>query len=213
MLGLAAAPVGPGATDSVSGAVTDVMAVAVTSQADATTADGGTHSHHDREVRSVVAQPEGTPDPAAYERHAATRLVDATVEEEPDEPEPAVAAAAEETEPAPEEQSEPAPEESSGGTVWDRLADCESGDWDADSNPIPGTARWDYGVTFAHEGYERFEGGLNFDPGTWDGFRDPGMPDHAGHATRVQQITVGERVQAAQGWGAWPVCSEKIGLR
>lgn len=98
-------------------------------------------------------------------------------------------------------------------TVWDRLADCESGDWiDGGASFVEGSARWDYGIDFAHEGYEQFEGGLNFAPQTWDAFRDPDMPDHAGRATREQQIAVAEQVQAAQGWGAWPVCSRKLGL-
>ena len=117
-------------------------------------------------------------------------------------------AAAEEPEPAAEE-----PAATAGGTVWDTLADCEAGDWDANGQPIPGTARWDYGLEFAHEGFEQFQGGLNFHPGTWEAFKDADMPDHAGHATRAQEIVVGERVLEAQGWGAWPVCSEMIGLR
>jgi len=94
--------------------------------------------------------------------------------------------------------------------VWDRLADCESGDWVA-GVPQPGTARWDYGLTFSHS--DSFEGGVNFHPGTWDAFKDAGMPDHAGSASRDQQILVAQRVRAAQGWGAWPVCSEMLGLR
>jgi hypothetical protein len=96
--------------------------------------------------------------------------------------------------------------------VWDELADCESGDW-LDGVPQAGTARWDYGLEFAHEGYELFEGGLNFHPDTWDEFRDPDMPGHAGEADREQEIVVAERVLAAQGWEAWPVCSEMLGLR
>ncbi|MGH0053625.1 MAG: transglycosylase family protein, partial [Sphaerochaetaceae bacterium] len=40
-----------------------------------------------------------------------------------------------------------------------------------------------------------------------------GYPEAAYQATREQQILVGERVQAAQGWKAWPACSLKIGLR
>lgn len=108
-----------------------------------------------------------------------------------------------------EEQGQHAP----GGTRWDRLADCESGEWDARGAPIPGTARWDYGLGFAHEGYEQFEGGVNFHADTWDAYRDPAMPDHAGRATRDQQIAVAERVLAEQGWQAWPVCSQKMGLR
>ncbi len=94
--------------------------------------------------------------------------------------------------------------------VWGRLADCESGDW-SNGTPIDGTRRWDYGLTFDHGDF--FEGGLNFHPGTWDAFRDADMPDHAGRATAEQQMIVAERVLAEQGWGAWPVCSRKIGLR
>jgi hypothetical protein len=128
--------------------------------------------------------------------------------------EDAVEPAPEPEEPEPEPATEDVPDEpAEGPTKWDRLADCEAGDWDANGQPIPGTARWDYGIDFAHEGYEQFQGGLNFHPGTWDAFRDPDMPDHAGNATREQEIVVGERVLAAQGWGAWPVCSEMIGLR
>lgn len=94
---------------------------------------------------------------------------------------------------------------------WDRLADCESGDWDATGTPVPGSRRWDYGLTFSHG--DIFEGGLNFHPATWDDFRDPDMPAHAGRASRAAQIAVAERVLAAQGWGAWPVCSRKLGYR
>jgi hypothetical protein len=120
-----------------------------------------------------------------------------------------------ESEPAPPApDTAPAAEESPSDerTRWDRLADCEAGDWDADGRPIPGTARWDYGIDFTHEGYELFQGGLNFHPETWDEFRDADMPDHAGRASREEEIVVGERVLAAQGWEAWPVCSEMIGL-
>lgn len=117
-----------------------------------------------------------------------------------------VVAAGEVVAEAPPEPAAPA----AGGSVWDRLADCESGDW-VDGWPQPGTARWDYGLSFSHG--DSFEGGLNFHPGTWDAFKDAGMADHAGNATRAQQIMVAERVLAAQGWGAWPVCSGMLGLR
>ena len=92
--------------------------------------------------------------------------------------------------------------------VWDRIADCESGDWDADAEPRPGSARWDYGLDFDHG--DIFEGGLNFHPDTWDTYRDPDMPRHAGEATRVEEIEVAEEVLADQGWEAWPVCSEMM---
>lgn len=94
-------------------------------------------------------------------------------------------------------------------TVWLQIADCESGEWDAKAVPKAGSARWEYGTRES----TRFEGGLHFAPRTWDAFRDPSMPDHAGEAVPVAQIVVAERVLDEQGWKAWPVCSEKIGVR
>lgn len=112
-------------------------------------------------------------------------------------PEPdAVAAEAAAPEPA------PAPQRS----VWDQVADCESGSWTGDGGFVEASANW-----ASTSG--QFEGGLQFHPGTWDSYRDPGMPGAAYEATREQQIAVAERVLAEQGWGAWPVCSAKLGLR
>ena len=95
------------------------------------------------------------------------------------------------------------------GRTWVRLADCESGVWEADGTPVAGSADWGYGTSDD----VRFEGGLHFEPSTWDAFRDPGMAEHAGEATLVAQVVVAERVLDAQGWSAWPVCSRKLGLR
>jgi hypothetical protein len=132
------------------------------------------------------------------------------------EPETVEVTAEDEEDPAPAEEpadagADEAPAERS---KWDRLAECESGEWvNGGESFIEGSARWDYGINFTHEGYEQFQGGLNFEPGTWDAFRDPDMPDHAGNATREQEIVVGERVLAEQGWQAWPRCSKMVGLR
>lgn len=93
---------------------------------------------------------------------------------------------------------------------WERLADCESGQWDGDGDPEPDSARWDYGLDGDHGG--PFEGGLHFHPTTWEAHRDPEMPEHAGRATPVEEIEVAERVLDEQGWDAWPVCSEKLDL-
>lgn len=93
---------------------------------------------------------------------------------------------------------------------WERLADCESGRWTKDGDPEPDSARWDYGLDFDHD--DNFQGGLNFHPATWDAYRDPDMPEHAGRATPVEEIQVAERVLEEQGWDAWPVCSEKMDL-
>jgi LysM repeat protein len=79
-----------------------------------------------------------------------------------------------------------------GGGVWDRLARCESG------------GNWG---TNTGNGYS---GGLQFAPGTW---RANGGTGSAHNASRAEQIRVAERVRASQGWGAWPACSSKLGLR
>lgn len=78
------------------------------------------------------------------------------------------------------------------GATWDKVAQCESG------------GRWN---TNTGNGYA---GGLQFHPKTWSAYGGKGNP--AG-ASREQQIAVAERVLAAQGWGAWPVCSRKAGAR
>ena len=78
------------------------------------------------------------------------------------------------------------------GSAWDRLAQCEStGNWNINTG-------------------NGFSGGLQFTPGTWRAFGGKGL---AHHASREQQIAVAERVLAKQGWGAWPACSRKLGLR
>ena len=93
---------------------------------------------------------------------------------------------------------------------WERLADCESGDWSADGEPKEDTRRWDYGLSFDHG--DHFQGGLNFHPDTWEFYRDPDMPAHAGRATPWQEIEIAERVLDDQGWNAWPVCSRMVDL-
>ncbi len=82
----------------------------------------------------------------------------------------------------------------SGGSLWDRLAQCESsGNWSSTRG--------------------MFEGGLQFHPRTWEQFKPSGYPQAAYNASRQQQIAVAKRVLARQGWEAWPVCSRKIGVR
>lgn len=79
--------------------------------------------------------------------------------------------------------------------VWDSLVACEaSGDWAA--NTANG-----------------FEGGLQFTHSTWVAYGGREFAEHAYDASRAQQIVVAERVLAGQGWGAWPSCSRKLGLR
>lgn len=88
----------------------------------------------------------------------------------------------------------PAPAVTS-GSVWDRLAECEAGgNWQENAGTI-------------------FDGGLQFHPGTWTAYAPDGYPAEAWQASREQQIAVAERVLADQGWGAWPACARKLGLR
>ena len=104
------------------------------------------------------------------------------------------------TSPEPEpivEAPEPAPAMS---VNWDVLAECES------------HGEWDYGP---HSGWGSgiFEGGLQFHPNTWDGYKPAGYPEAAYQASRAQQIVVAEKVLAEQGLGAWPACTRKLGWR
>jgi LysM repeat protein len=73
---------------------------------------------------------------------------------------------------------------------WDAIAQCESGgNWHDNTG----------------NGYT---GGLQFSPSTWAAYGGTGS---AANASREEQIAVAERVAAAQGMHAWPVCSVKAG--
>jgi uncharacterized protein YabE (DUF348 family) len=88
------------------------------------------------------------------------------------------------------ERPAPAPAPSAnyatGSTVWDAIAECESGgNWAANTG----------------NGYY---GGLQFSLGTWQAYGGTGYPNTH---SREEQIAVAERVRAAEGgYGAWPVC-------
>ncbi|MFE9353993.1 transglycosylase family protein [Streptomyces olivaceoviridis] len=77
--------------------------------------------------------------------------------------------------------------------VWDRIAQCESGgNWHINTG----------------NGYY---GGLQFSAGTWRAYGGTAYAPTADQASRSAQIAVATRVQQAQGWGAWPVCSGRAG--
>ena len=78
-----------------------------------------------------------------------------------------------------------------GTSTWDSLAQCESG------------GNW---ATNTGNGYT---GGLQFSDSTWAAYGGTGS---AANASRDQQIAVAEKVQASQGWGAWPSCAAQLGL-
>ena len=87
-------------------------------------------------------------------------------------------------------------ESASGGSVatstWDALAQCEStGDWSINTG----------------NGYY---GGLQFTISSWNAVGGDGMPHEA---SKEEQIARAEQLLELQGWGAWPECSSKLGLR
>ena len=80
------------------------------------------------------------------------------------------------------------------GSVWDSVAACESGgNWAINTG----------------NGYF---GGLQFSQSTWLGFGGTRYAATANRASKDVQIAIARRVLAAQGPGAWPVCSRKAGL-
>jgi uncharacterized protein YabE (DUF348 family) len=84
------------------------------------------------------------------------------------------------------------PPVANGGT-WDSLAKCEAGgNWAINTG-------------------NGFYGGVQFDQNTWE--RNGGLryAARADLATREEQIAIAEVTRARQGWGAWPVCSGRIG--
>jgi len=112
-----------------------------------------------------------------------------TAERPAPEPEPAPAP---EPEPAPAPAPAPVSNYASGGTVWDSLAQCESGgNWAINTG----------------NGYY---GGLQFNLGTWQSYGGTGYPHQN---SRETQIAVATRLRDANGgYGAWPACSASLGL-
>jgi uncharacterized protein YabE (DUF348 family) len=81
------------------------------------------------------------------------------------------------------------------GSVWDRLAQCESGgNWAINSG----------------NGYY---GGLQFDKSTWSAYGGNRYAPYPHQASREEQIAVAQKVRNARGgYGAWPTCSARLGL-
>jgi uncharacterized protein YabE (DUF348 family) len=79
--------------------------------------------------------------------------------------------------------------------VWQKLAQCESGgNWSINTG----------------NGYY---GGLQFTASTWQaqgGTKYAALPHQA---TAAQQVEIASKLQAKAGWGQWPGCTAKLGLR
>ncbi|GAA3056997.1 MULTISPECIES: transglycosylase family protein [Actinomycetes] len=75
--------------------------------------------------------------------------------------------------------------------VWDQLAQCESGgNWSINTG----------------NGYY---GGLQFSLQSWQAVGGSGYPHQA---SKQEQIHRAEKLQAIQGWGAWPACTASLGI-
>ncbi|MET8943068.1 transglycosylase family protein [Streptomyces sp. NPDC004542] len=75
---------------------------------------------------------------------------------------------------------------------WDTVAQCESGgNWSINTG----------------NGYY---GGLQFSASTWAAYGGTQYAPQANQASKAQQISVAEKVLAAQGKGAWPVCGKGL---
>ena len=78
------------------------------------------------------------------------------------------------------------------GSVWDRIAACESGGNWADNTG---------------NGYS---GGLQFSPSTWRAYGGTAYAPYAWQASREQQIAVATNIYNAQhSYRAWPVCGSR----
>ncbi len=88
--------------------------------------------------------------------------------------------------------SPPAPAATSAPSgVWNELAQCESGgNWSINTG----------------NGYY---GGLQFTLSSWQSVGGNGYPNQASES---EQIARAQMLEARQGWGAWPVCSARIGI-
>ena len=115
----------------------------------------------------------------------------------------------EQAQPQPQAQTQgqaSTPSESSGGSggstgttgsevgddVWGKLAQCESG-----GNPQTNTGNGFYGM-------------YQFTLETWQSLGGTGYPHEADAAT---QTAMAKKLQAQAGWGQWPGCADKLGLR
>ncbi|HVF33453.1 MAG TPA: transglycosylase family protein [Acidimicrobiales bacterium] len=98
--------------------------------------------------------------------------------------------------PAPRRAVSPRASRSSGagrGDVWAALARCESG-----GNPSARSANG------------RYTGAFQFSNATWQSLGYGGSA--ADHPYEVQ-VAAAQRLQARSGWGQWPRCARRLGLR
>lgn len=88
----------------------------------------------------------------------------------------------------------PPPPDQVNAADWEAMVACEAtGNWAANTG-------------------NGFHGGLQFNPGTWSSHGGGDFAATADLATAIQQMEVANRILAAQGWSAWPHCSNTAGV-
>lgn len=76
------------------------------------------------------------------------------------------------------------------GDPWTALGNCESHN--------------------TNDHWAPYYGYFQFSEGTWHGIGESGFPDEYPYEI---QLAAAKRLQTRSGWGQWPVCSRKLGLR
>ena len=133
------------------------------------------------------SRPGGSPPSTAWSPAARSSPARQTVA-----PKPTVVQVGTKAKPAASAPSDPGSPAVPTGSVWDRLAQCESGgNWAINTG----------------NGYY---GGLQFNLGTWQSYGGTGYPHQN---SRETQIAVATRLHAARGFNPWPACADKLGLR
>lgn len=80
-----------------------------------------------------------------------------------------------------------------GGDIWTALGNCESG-----NNPK------------AISGNGKYHGAFQFSLSTWRSVGGTGSPTDFSYD---YQLKLAKKLQAKSGWGQWPRCSRRLGLR
>lgn len=84
-------------------------------------------------------------------------------------------------------------------TVWQILADCETGD---------GQVGFPYYATWDSNG--NFEGAFQFLNSTWKSLNEASGYEHAYQAPPEVQLKAAQELQERGGWGQWPDCTSRM---
>lgn len=144
------------------------------------------------QLQAAIPEPEPDPEPAPEPDPEPAPVPEAEPESQP-----APAVAADDPDETSEESSASESDSGPPAGVWDELAQCESGgNWSINTG----------------NGYF---GGLQFDASSWEWAGGHRYAPNAHLASRAQQIEIAERLLSIHpaGWGAWPACSSRLGLR